>query len=160
VKLSGYPVRRIDEVKIDGAIIAESEYRLDERRYLTRKNNGLWPSCQDMSVDDTESGSFSITYSYGIDPPQIGRDAASQLACEIYKACSGEECALPSGVTRVTRQGITMERTFFQRDLATGAWRTGMPFVDAFLNASNPHGILRSPTFWAPGPRYARGEGV
>ena len=43
--------------------------------------------------------------------------AAAQLGCEIYKACSGAEssgdCALPSGVTRVTRQGITIEKLAF-----------------------------------------------
>ncbi len=165
VKLSGYPVRTIEEVKIDGILVDPSEYRLDERRYLTRMNGSLWPSCQQLDLDDTESGTFSITYQYGQTPPQIAKDAAAQLSCEIWKACASAngldvgECVLPTGATRITRQGITIERTFFQQD-ENGVWRTGMPFVDGFLNAINPRGLQRSPTFWAPGRRYARGEGV
>jgi hypothetical protein len=31
-----------------------------------------------------------------------------------------------------------------------------MPFVAAFLTAVNPSGLLRKPTFSAPGRRYAR----
>jgi hypothetical protein len=38
-----------------------------------------------------------------------------------------------------------------------GEWRTGMALVDAFLQAYNPRGIQRRPTFWAPGKRqYAQ----
>lgn len=165
VKLSGYPIRTVEEVKIDGVVIDPGEYRLDERRYLSRRNGGLWPSCQDMSLDDTESGTFSITYQYGQTPPQIAKDAAAQLACEAWKSCATAngvdvgECALPTGATRITRQGITIERGFFQQD-ENGIWRTGLAFVDAFLNGINPHGLQRAPVFWAPGRRYARGEGV
>lgn len=160
IKLAGYPVRSITEVKIDGVLIDPSQYRLDERRYLTAMNGSRWPSCQNLDLDDTESGTFSITYEYGQTPPLFAKDAAGQLACEIFKSCAGLECALPVGTTRVTRQGITIERTFFQRDIATGLWRTGMSAVDGFLNAINPHGLQRRPTIWAPGPRYARGEGL
>jgi hypothetical protein len=160
VKLSGYPVRRIIEVKIDGVVVDPGDYRLDERRYLTAMNGTIWPGCQRLDLDDTETGTFSVSYTYGQTPPQLALSAASALACEIYKQCAGEDCALPTGTTRVTRQGITIERTFFQRDLATGVWRTGMPVVDGFLNAINPHGLMRRPTFWAPGQRYARGEGI
>ena len=35
---------------------------------------------------------------------------AAQLACEIYKACVGQDCALPSGITRIARQGIVIEK--------------------------------------------------
>jgi hypothetical protein len=156
VKLSGYPVREIVQVKIDGAVVAASEYRLDERRYLVRLNGDLWPGCQDMGVPDTDPGSFSVTYTHGQDPPRMGRDAAAQLACEVYKSCAGsDDCVLPTGARRITRQGITIDATFFSRD-SDGAWRTGLHFVDAFLTAVNPHGIRRSAIAWAPGRRFAR----
>lgn len=157
VKLSGYPVREIVQVKIDGAIVDPSEYRLDERRFLVRLNGDLWPSCQNMGVADTEVGSFSVTYTMGQDPPRMGRNAAAQLACEVYKSCANVgDCVLPSAARRITRQGITIDANYFARDPETGAWRTGMPFVDAFLTAVNPHGLRRRPTVWAPGERYAR----
>lgn len=159
VKLSGFPVQIITQVKIDGTVIAPSEYRLDEGRYLTRLNGANWPSCQDLSLADTEEGTFSVSYGYGASPPAEGVAAAAQLGCEIYKSCEGQECALPIGATRVTRQGISIERQFFSRDPITKSWRTGMPLVDMFLNAHNPNGLMRRPVFWAPGQRFARPVG-
>lgn len=156
VKLSGYPVRDIVEVLIDGVSVDPGEYRLDERRFLIRMNGARWPACQDMSVANDEAGAFVVTYTHGQSPPRMGRDAAAQLACEIWKSCANVDgCALPAGARRITRQGITIDSTYFSRG-DDGAWRTGMPFVDAFLTAVNPHGIRRRPTFWAPGERYAR----
>jgi hypothetical protein len=158
ILLSGEPVRSIIEVKIDGVAISPDEYRLDQYRYLTRKNGGQWPSCQDITVDDTEEGSFSVEYTYGKDPPLAGQSAAAELACEIYQACdSGFEgdCVLPTGVSSITRQGITIERNAFAswgRDFG-GTWRTGLPLTDLFLNAYNPTGQRRRTTFMTPGRR-------
>lgn len=160
VVLSGYPVRSITNVKIDGVVLDPSQYRLDGYRYLVRVDGARWPSCQALDLADTEDGTWSVTYVFGQDPPQMAQSAVAQLACEIYKSCRGLECVLPTGTTRVTRQGIVIERTFMQRDANTGAWRTGMPLVDAFLNAVNPYGLRRRPTFWGPGRRYPRGVGT
>jgi hypothetical protein len=158
VELSGYPVREITEVKIDGVVIDESEYTLRGHRYLVRKNNGQWPGCQNLSLDDTEEGTWSVTYTYGQAPPLAGRAAATELACEIYKSCDSAlalECTLPSGVTRITRQGLTIERNAFSAWGRQGAiWRTGLPLVDLFLNAYNPSGIRRRPVFMTPGRRH------
>lgn len=160
VKLSGYPVAGINQVKIDGAVVAPSEYRLDEKRYLTRMNDTFWPSCQDLSLEDDEEGTFSVSYWYGEAPPSLGVSAAAQLACELYKECEGQACALPKGTTRVTRQGITIERLAFTNwGFKNGNWQTGVPLVDAFLSTYNSAGIMRRPTFWAPGRRYARPVG-
>ncbi len=113
VKLAGYPVREITEILIDGAPLAATEYTLYQRRYVTRLNDARWPIRQDLTLADTEEHTWSITYTYGADPPAIGISAAAQLACELYKECNGEACALPKGVTRVSRQGITIEKLAF-----------------------------------------------
>jgi hypothetical protein len=168
VLLPGYPVREIVEVKIDGVVVDPDTYRLDGWRELVRTREfsiddvNLWPTCQAMDLPDTEPGTFSVTYLFGIDPPQAGRAAAAELACELYKLCSdgNVECALPRGVTRVVRQGVTFERPAFLSwafDRKLG-WRTGLPRVDLFLSAYNPAGIPRRPTFWSPSRRnrYAR----
>jgi len=156
VKLPG-TVREITEVTVDGVVVDPSAYEIRERRHLVRIDGSHWPCCQQECAER----SFAVSYVYGKTPPQIGADAALALACEIYKSCpiSGSaECALPSGVTRVTRQGITFERTFLQRD-ATGIWRSGIAAVDLFLNTVNPAGIQRRGTVWSPSSsaRYARG---
>lgn len=158
VTLAGYPVREIVEVKIDGVALDPSEYTLKDHRNLIRMNGGTWPSCQRIDLPDTEEGTWSVTYTYGQNPPWLGMMAASELACELYKACASEElgldCALPSGVTSLTRQGITIERNPF---VAWGRqdriWRTGLPHVDLFLNTYNPAGIRRRPVFVTPGRR-------
>lgn len=166
VKLSGYPVREITEVKIDGDVLAASEYTLWKRRYVTRLDNGRWPIQQNLTLPDTEDHTFSITYTYGADPPDLGASAAAQLACELYKACNDEtsgDCVLPKGVTRVTRQGIVIEKLAFTNWAFTPSryarggrapgWNTGLPLVDAFLSTYARAGLMRRPTFWAPGHR-------
>lgn len=156
VKLAGY-VREILEVTIDGIVVDPSLYRVDKNKYLVRTDGSRWPSCQTLELNSDEVGTFAVSYTYGRIPPLMGQMAARQLACEIFKDSSGLECALPTGVTRVTRQGITFERSFFQRD-PDGLWRTGMALVDMFLNTVNPHGLSRRGTFWSPASRgrYAR----
>lgn len=158
IKLSGYPVREITEIKIDGDVVPADEYTLWKRRYVTRLDSGRWPVQQNLTLPDTEDHTFSITYTYGADPPAIGVAAAAQLACELYKECSGASCALPKGTTRITRQGITIDRLAFTTWGYHGkVWRTGLPLVDTFLSAYNPAGIQRRPVFWAPGRRqYAQ----
>jgi len=162
VILPNQPVREIVEVKIDGVVLSPAEYRLDMGQYLTRMrdvdgNRQLWPNCQALDLEDTETGTFSIRYTFGQNPPQPGVDAAAQLACEIYKSCPGNEgvaaCALPKNATRVTRQGITIELGALRFNRRDG-WKTGMGLVDAFLNTYNPHGKRQRPLIWSADHRY------
>ncbi len=157
VSLSGYPVRAITEVKIDGDVLDPSEYRLDEWRYLTRLNGAVWPGCQSLDLADTEDGTFSVTYQHGQDPPELAQQAAIQLACETWKQCGGLECALPKNATRINRQNITYETRLFQRNPG-GSWSTGLLAVDEWLNSINPGGLVRGPTIWSPNSsaRFAR----
>lgn len=174
VLLSGYPVREVTEVKIDGVVIPKAgNWRLDERRWLVRTDGQFWPSCQRLDLEDTEDGTFSVTYGYGQDPPLIGIAAAAQLGCELYRACGGSggtgQCALPTGVTRITRQGIVIERLAFStwafNSVASGTsaagWHTGIPLVDAFLGTYARTGIIRRPSVWTAknSMRYARSVG-
>lgn len=162
VLLPGYPVIEIGAVKIDGVVQPPSEYRLDDRRKLTRLSdvNGhpqAWPSCQRLDLADTEERTFSVSYFYGQPAPQIAVGAAAQLACELYRSCTGAggECALPTGTTRVTRQGITVERGVLASFLRPG--QTGLAQVDAFLVAHGSNGATRRPAVWSPdGPKYAQ----
>lgn len=161
VLLSGY-VREVTQVKIDGDVVAASGYRVDENRWLTRLDGERWPACARLDLADTEEGSFSVTYTYGVPVPLMGVEAAKELACQVFAQCSGVgECKLPRGATRVTRQGVTIERQFFRFDPQAKAWRTGLVLVDAFLNAVNPYGLRRRPAIWSPAShlQYARPVG-
>jgi hypothetical protein len=174
VKLSGYPVTEINAVTIDGVDLPEIDpdtgqpnWRLDRYTLLTRldyrDDQGVvqprrWPACQNLSLPDDQGGTWSVDYNYGDPPPLPGQIAAAQLAGELYKACNGGECALPQGVTRLQRQGVTIERgvlltwgqSVTSRGIRTGSWTTGLELVDAFLSAYNPWGARRRPGFWSP----------
>lgn len=157
-KLTGYPVTEITEVKIDGAVIDPSEYRLDEWKYLTRLADPttleprFWPSCQRLDLDDDQSGTWSVSYLSGVAPPPLGVTAAAQLACQIYLACTGSEaCQLPNGVTKIDRLGITIERApFLAWGLLNGQWATGLSLVDLFLATYNSSGLRRRSSVWNP----------
>lgn len=175
IYLSGYPVREIIEVKIDGVPLPEYDtsgfpnWRLDGRRMLTRmaSSDGTamrWPACQRLDMEDDQPGTFSVTLAYGQDPPPMGQLAAAQLACELYKAGTDEECQLPAGTIRVTRAGVTIEKLAvlgFYRQSSNrygkqARWQTGLELVDAYLNAANPFGLTRRPVIMAPGQRRRR----
>lgn len=161
VKLAGY-VREVTQVKLDGVVMDSSSYRVDEHKYLTRVDGGRWPSCSHGGRADTEEGTFSVSYTYGKTPPLSAVDAAKQLACQAFMQCSGSgDCDIPAGATRITRQGITIERAIFARNPDTGAWETGLSAVDYFLNTYNRHGLARRALFVSPGSRgrYARPVG-
>jgi hypothetical protein len=162
VKLAGVPVREVSEVLIDGDILADTEYRIFNDRYLQRLNNARWPRSQNLTLADTEDHTFSITYTYGADPPSLGVAAAAQIGCELWKQCDAGTCALPSGVTRVTRQGITIDKLAFTSwGYREGRWATGLALVDAFLATVNPAGLQRRPVLWSPGKRqYAQNWGA
>jgi hypothetical protein len=97
-----------------------------------------WPTCQDMAAPLTDDGTWGVTYRRGAVVPQSGQWAAGLLACELYKACTGEgECALPSNAQRIARQGVTVELTPVL--VKPGEFATGIPEVDLWLNSVNPY---------------------
>lgn len=141
IRLAGYPVREITEVSIDGEILDPAEYDLRRNFELVRMadadgNAQRWPACQRMDIDEGV-GTFFVHMRYGLEPPIAGTMAAAQLACEIAKACPGsgslEDCDLPAGTVRVTRQGLTIDTQQLGLWLV-GSVRTGMSFVDAFVS--------------------------
>lgn len=162
VKLSGYPIRAIHEVKIDGEVLDATEYRLDARRFLTRLADAdgraqRWPACQRMDLADTEEHTFSVSYTYGQDPPTLGIEAAQQLACQIAAAGPDGtgECALPDGTVSITRQGVTID---IDRFVEEGI--SALPLVGLFLQTYNPARLTKRSTVWTPDMApYARRVG-
>jgi hypothetical protein len=137
IKLAGYPVREISEVTIDGDVVDPATYRLDRWRELVRLDDPgppvvqrRWPLCQNLALEDGP-GTFFVTYTHGVSPPPIALSAAAELACQLWRSCNGDACSLPSGVTRVERQGITINREAILGALSTG--NSGLLNVDAFL---------------------------
>lgn len=139
VDLAGW-VREITQVKIDGDIVDPDTYEVVNHRTLVRRDDPgppvvarRWPSCQNLTLADDQPGTFVVTYTWGDPLPPLAEMAAAALARELWLACSpGANCALPGKVTKVVRQGITIERVVpIASMLAQGS--SGIPLVDAFI---------------------------
>lgn len=154
VWLAGNP-REIAEVRLDGVALDPSEYRLDPRGRLVRlrdvsePNTRLtWPGCQILDLDDSEEGTFAIDYTYGLDPPQSGIEAAKALACQLWSAANNSgRCKLPANVKQVVRSGMTLQiGGMIAESLKQGA--TGILAIDSFVAAHGADGDV--PGVWSP----------
>jgi hypothetical protein len=148
LKIGLYPIRSIVQIKIDGAVLSPTKYRLDEGRYIERRDGNPWPSWQRLDFDDTQVGTFSVTVTHGADPPAAGVDAASALGAELAKSRAGLPNRLPQRLTSLTRQGVTMAvldpMAFLEKGL-TGVYET-----DLWIQSVNPHKQTRRPAVWSP----------
>lgn len=141
------PVFQIVQVKVDGTPLATGSYRLDNNRILVRTDGNVWPLCNDLSRDDTEVGTWSITAQYGEPIPDLAQLAMGELACEIVRAATGGDCRLPPGVTQLVRQGVTISYPDVGELLKNG--RTGLYLVDLFLATYNPNALKRRSRVYA-----------
>ena len=83
ITLSG-PNPVIDEILIDGDLF--EDYALVDGTLLVRTDGKGWPGCQDLTLDSSQSGTFEITYTYGMEISQLARDAASEIVCSFIKS--------------------------------------------------------------------------
>jgi len=135
------PVVSVDEVKIDGVVIAPSEYMLLSRNRLMRVSTdgarrASWPQNQHVWAEDTEVGTFSITYSFGHDPlPYFARAAAIELACDLLKTLTpNSKSRLPANATNVFFQGTQVSLQTRAEAVREGA--TYLTRVSGLLSAA------------------------
>lgn len=131
------PTNSIVSVKVDGSPLPTGSYRLDNHRLLVRTDGQRWPRCNNLTRDDTQAGTWSVTADFGMDVPVGGRFAVGALACEILKAASGASCQLPATVQHLVRQGVTLDFVDVSTMLSEG--KTGLYLVDLFLATENPN---------------------
>jgi hypothetical protein len=143
------PVGTIYEVRIDGVEVDPENYRHQGRSLVWQGDpSSGWPRTQDVHLADTEPGTFSVTYRNSYEPDSAGRCVVAILAGEFGKAISGKgKCRLPSNVTSLTRQGISMD--FITGVFADG--RTGIREVDAWISLWNPQNLRQQSKVWYPG---------
>lgn len=133
------PVGRIDEVKVDGEVLPNTAYHVEDGNKLVRLDGKGWPACSGPK--------FTVTYLQGHPVDELGEYVGGLLAQEYLQAMSPKgKCRLPANVTTVTRQGISME-------LSTGMFpdgTTGIKEVDAYLVQWNPYGMRTRPEVYSP----------
>jgi hypothetical protein len=142
-----YPVSSVTEVKVDGIIVPPSEYRVDDFKTLVRLGGHTWPKCQDMTLEDTEIGTFSIDVTYGREVPQLVKLATAELACQLIKACAGVSCQLPQRVQSLSRQGVTVSFVDAMQFLDKG--RTGIYILDLAINTFNPRRLQKNASVYS-----------
>lgn len=145
--LPARPVTSVEYVKIDGATLDSSAYRVDDWKWLVRLDGGRFPCCQNLNLASDQPGTFEIGFSYGHPVPAPGVLACKVFACEIAMANSDDpsiqkKCRLPRNAVSVVRQGVSILRAnvgVFQK-APNGPVETGLWEVQAFLSAYNPYG--------------------
>lgn len=183
VRLAG-TVREIVSVHISGVELPEFDpytgarnWRLDNWTDLVRMDtpgvNGgtptpnYWPGCQNMSLDADQPGTFEVVYRWGVDPPEVARTAAVELANQLFLSTNSFDVSaegiavLPQGVTKIDRQGIIIERQMLVNWM-NATERTGLVNLDSFLTAYVHSGKRggRLPAIWSPDlQQYARRVG-
>jgi hypothetical protein len=129
-------VHRIVQVKVDGVPLASGAYRVDDGRILVRVDGGVWPRTNDIDLDDSKAGTWSVAAQFGQPVPEVAELAMGELACEFLRSIRGEDCRLPRNVTSLARQGVTIQMADLSEVMKLG--KTGFPVTDMFLQATNP----------------------
>lgn len=143
------PIDSVTEVKQNGVVLEDTSYRVDNSRTLVRTDGECWPLCQNMNAGVDDDNTWFVTYMRGRPVPEAGRSALSEFACELCLACLGDKCCkLPSRVTSIQRQGITMALLDPMTFIDYG--RTGLYSVDLWLKAVNPNGRARGAAVLSP----------
>lgn len=127
LRLRGRPVTKIHSIRNRlGKLINPSQYYLVDHSTIQAVSGVPWTPC------DVE-----VTYTYGIEPPTLGKMAARTLAIEFAKLWAGDDdCMLPQRVTSVSRQGVSY--TLLDSQDFIDDMRTGIYAVDLFLKSVNP----------------------
>jgi hypothetical protein len=75
--------------------------------YRLVRRSGSWPGTQDLRLADTEYGTFSVRYTYN-ETPLLARMAATEIACYLARWIVQRIDALPTGVTGVVMDGVSL----------------------------------------------------
>lgn len=159
-RLPGRPVVEIVSVTIDGAVVDPADYHVVDGRDLVsiERADGtrqIWPCCQDLGRPVTAEHTWQIEYRWGTTVPVAGSKMAAILACELIRSTRPEnpdgstDCRLPSRVTSITRQGVTMARETISQAFQEG--RTGIPEIDLWLSSLRVGARRRRASVAVPG---------
>lgn len=145
LRLRGRPVQKIHTIRNRvGAIVEPDMYYLVDHSTIQATAGTNWTPCD-----------IEVTYTYGTEPPAMGKMAARTLAMEFAKLWNGDDdCALPQRVTSISRQGVSytlLDSQDFIEEL-----RTGIYAVDLFLKAVNPDKAKNKARVFTPDVPRAR----
>lgn len=130
------PVVSIAEVAVDGDALDPMLYVLRDGNQLAYANGDAWV------------GLVTITYSFGTPVPRYVRDAAVELATELFKERCGRSSCLPANATSVQRQGVSVN---FDRNVErVREAGPSLPRVMAAMSVVNPMNQRSGAEVWSP----------
>lgn len=129
----GLNVWDVTRVRLGDVEYPDSTWRFErETRMLWRALPDVWPSRDDKGSHAGAGAAFVVDVTQGVPPDPWALDVAARLTRELYMSCTGGKCRLPSNVTTVTSQGITVK-------LRTDEIVTFIPELAAWVHGVNPH---------------------
>lgn len=152
------PVHDVTEVLVDGVVQAGSSWSLQRTpvsSFLVRLTGDAWPGCQNLTLPDSDEGTFAVTYRRGTPWPAEAGRIIGRYACELARGAAGLDCELPSRVTSVVREGVTLDLE--SPDDLTVNGKTGLADVDSWVGQVNPGALRDRPWVYSPDlPQYRR----
>lgn len=144
------PVWDVTRVRLGADEYDENTWRFDrDSRMLYRVPPERWPTRDEKWSNAGEGEAFVVDATIGTPPDAWALDVAARLTKELYLSCTGAKCRLPSNVTSVTSQGITVR-------LRDAEINTFIPELGAWVNAVNPHGARLPGAVFSPDIAGAR----
>jgi len=145
IRLRSQPVQSIQTVRsTKGEVYSPDKYYVVDRSTIQFSEGAL------IVPADIE-----VTYTYGMNPPTMGKVAAKRLAQEFIRLWTGDDdCALPRRVTSVSRQGVNY--TILDQQDFIAELRTGIYEIDLFLKTNNPDGAKKRARVFTPDIPRAR----
>lgn len=139
------PVHKLLEFLVDGNRMPLNEVHVDGDRVYRRYRP--WPT-QNLVLPSSELGTWALWYLRGRVPPKGADYVLAMLAKELLAAETGGTCRLPKRVQNIQRQGVTVNMVHPEDIFDKGV--TGIPEVDLWVRAHNPHHLTAPAQVWSP----------
>jgi hypothetical protein len=133
------------DVFVDGTALDQNVWA-QAGKWLLRIDGERWP----LNTWNEPNRLF-VEMSVGFGFPPGAARAVGELAYELLKACSGEDCSLPSRVTNLTRQGVSMNLIDSLEFMDSG-W-AGLPLCDRLIQSTNPKRLAQGSRVLSPDRR-------
>lgn len=144
------PVWDVLRVRLGADEYAENTWRFDrDEKMLYRVPPDRWPTRDEKWSHAGEGEAFVVDVEIGTPPDAWAMDVVARLTKELYLSCTGSKCRLPSNVTTVTSQGITVR-------LRDDEINTFIPELGAWVHAVNPHHARLPAAVFSPDIATAR----
>jgi hypothetical protein len=141
----------VNRVRLGSDEYPDTSWRFDrESTMLYRVPPDVWPRKDEKWSNAGEGEAFVVDAQIGTPPDAWALDVAARLTKELYLSCTGSKgCRLPSNVTTVTAQGITVR-------LRDDEVNTFIPELGAWVHAVNPHNARLPGAVFSPDLAAAR----